>query len=47
MMGPWQVAQGALLCEVSVEDHAPAAHLLRRIGLNVGLSDIRRFLAPF
>ena len=28
MMGPRQMAQGALLCEFSIEDHVPADHLL-------------------
>ena len=47
MMGPRQVAQGALFYEFSIEDHVPADHLLRRIDRFVDLLDIRRFLAPF
>jgi transposase len=47
MMGPRQVAQGALFYAFSIEDHVPADHLLRRIDRFVDLSDIRRFLAPF
>ncbi len=29
MMGPRQVAQGALFYEFSIEDHVPTDHLLR------------------
>ena len=29
MMGPRQVAQGALFYEFSIEDHVPPDHLLR------------------
>lgn len=47
MMGPRQVAQGALFYDVSIEQHVPADHLLRRIDRFVDLSEIRRFLAPF
>ena len=47
MMGPRQVAQGALFYAFSIEDHVPADHLLRRIDRFVDLSEIRRFLAPF
>jgi len=47
MMGPRQVAQGALFYEFSIEDHVPSDHLLRRIDRFLDLSDIRRFLAPF
>jgi transposase len=46
MMGPRQVAQGALFYEFSIEDHVPDDHLLRRIDRFVDLSDIRRHLAP-
>ena len=47
MMGPRQMAQGALFYEFSLEDHVPSDHLLRRIDRFVDLSDIRRFLAPY
>ena len=47
MMGPRQVAQGALFYDLSIEDHVPADHLLRRSDRFVDLSDIRRFLTPF
>ena len=46
MMGPRQVAQGALFYEFSIEDHVPEDHLLRRIDRFLDLSDIRRRLAP-
>ena len=46
MMGPRQVAQGALFYEFSIEDHVPEDHLLRRIDRFLDLSDIRRHLAP-
>ena len=41
MMGPRQVAQGALFYEFSIEDHVPADHLLRRIDRFVDLSGVR------
>jgi hypothetical protein len=47
MMGPRQVAQGALFYAFSIKDHVPADHLLLRIDRFVDLSGIRRFLAPF
>jgi len=47
MMGPRQVAQGALFYEFSIEDHVPDDHLLRQLDRFVDLSDIRRFLAPY
>ena len=47
MMGPRQVAQGALFYEFSLKAHVPADHLLRRIDRFVDLSGIRRDLAPF
>ena len=47
MMGPRQVAQGALFYEFSIEEHVPADHLLRRIDQFVDLSGIRCDLAPF
>ena len=43
MMGPRQVAQGALFYDFSIEDHVPKDHLLRRIDWFVDLSGIRRF----
>jgi transposase len=47
MMGPRQVAQGALFYEFSLEDHVPRDHLLRAIDRFVDLGDMRRHLAPF
>ena len=47
MMGPRQVAQGALFYEFSIEDHVPSDHLLRGIDRFVDLGDMRRHLAPF
>jgi len=46
MMGPRQVAQGALFYAFSLEDHVPAGHLLRAIDRFVDLSDVRAWLAP-
>ena len=46
MMGPRQVAQGALFYEFSLEDHVPADHLLRSIDRFADLGDVRRRLAP-
>jgi transposase len=47
MMGPRQVAQGALFYEFSIEDHVPPDHVLRCIDRFVDLGDMRRHLAPF
>ena len=47
MMGPRQVAQGALFYEFSIEDHVPDDHVLKRIDRFVDLSGIREFIAPF
>jgi transposase len=47
MMGPRQVAQGALFYEFSIEDHVPDDHLLRLLDRFVDLSDLRRILAPY
>ena len=47
MMGPRQVAQGALFYEFSIEDHVPPDHLLRSIDRFVDLGDMRRHLEPF
>ena len=46
MMGPQQVAQGALFYEFSMDTHVPTDHLLRRIDRFVDLSGVRQFLAP-
>ena len=46
MMGPRQVAQGALFYEFSLEEHVPADHLLRSIDRFVDLGEVRRRLAP-
>lgn len=47
MMGPRQVAQGALFFEFSLKAHVPADHLLRRIDCFAELSGIRHDLTPF
>ena len=47
MMGPRQVAQGALFYEFSIEDHVPPDHLLRAMDRFVDLGDMRGHLAPF
>jgi transposase len=47
MMGPKQVAQGALFYEFSIEDHVPQDHLLRAMDRFVDLSAVRQHLAPF
>jgi transposase len=47
MMGPRQVAQGALFYEFSIEDYVPSDHLVRSIDRFVDLGDMRRHLAPF
>ena len=47
MMGPRQVAQGALFYEFSLEDHVPSDHVLRRIDRFVDLSGVRHHLATF
>ena len=47
MMGPRQVAQGALFYEFSLEDHVPNGHVLRQIDRFVDLSSVRSHLAPF
>ena len=47
MMGPRQVAQGALFYEFSIEDHVPADHLLKAMDRFVDLGDMRLHLAPF
>lgn len=45
MMGPRQVAQGALFYEFSLERHVPDDHLLRAIDRVVDLGDVRARLA--
>jgi transposase len=47
MIGPRQVAQGALFYEFSIEDHVPPEHLLRAIDRFVYLGDMRQHLAPY
>jgi transposase len=47
MMGPRQVAQGALFYEFSIEDHVPQDHMLRAMDRFVDLSGIRQHLAPY
>ena len=47
MMGPKQVAQGALFYGFSIEEHVPNDHLVRKIDRFLDLSEIRGFLAPY
>lgn len=47
MMGSWQVAQGALFYEFSLEDHVPQDPLTRAIDRFVDRGGIRQHLAPF
>jgi transposase len=47
MMGPKQVAQGALFYAFSIEDHVPQDHLLRAMDRFVDLSGIRLHLASY
>lgn len=47
MMGPRQVAQGALFYEFSLERHVPDDHLLRAIDRVVDLGAVGARLAPF
>ena len=47
MMGPRQVAQGALFYEFSIDAFVPQDHLLRAMDRFVDLSNIRELLAPF
>jgi transposase len=47
MMGPRQVAQGALFYEFSIDDYVPDDHPLRGIDRFVDLSDARPLLAPY
>ena len=47
MMGPRQVAQGALFYEFSIEEFVPQDHPLRGIDPFLDLSDVRPLPAPF
>lgn len=47
MMGPRQVAQGALFYEFSIEDHVPQGHMLRAMDRFVDLTGIRHYLASY
>ena len=47
MIGPRQAEQGVLFYNFSLDSHVPAVHLLRSIDRFVGLSELRRELAPF
>ena len=47
MMGPRQVAQGALFYEFSIEGFVPLDHPVRGIDRFLDLSDVRPLLAPF
>ena len=46
MMGPKQVAQGALFYEFSIEEFVSQDHPLRGIDRFVDLSNVQLFLAP-
>ena len=46
MMGPRQVAQGALFYAFSIEEFVPADHPLRGVDRFLDLSDVRPLLAP-
>ena len=46
MMGPRQVAQGALFYEFSIEEFVPLDHPLRGIDRFLDLSTVRLLLAP-
>ncbi|MCP5087364.1 MAG: transposase [Rhodobacteraceae bacterium] len=46
MMGPRQVAQGALFYEFSIEEFVPQDHPMRGIDRFLDLSDVRSLLAP-
>ena len=47
MMGEWQVDQGALFYEFSLERHVPVDHLLRALDRFVDLDGVRAHMAPF
>ena len=47
MMGPRQVAQGALFYEFSIEEFVPQDHPIRGIDRFLDLTDVRPLLAPF
>ncbi len=47
MMGPRQVAQGALFYEFSIDGFVPQDHPVRGIDRFLDLKDVRSLLAPF
>ena len=47
MMGPRQVAQGALFYEFSIEEFVPQDHPVRGIDRFLDLTEVRPLLAPF
>ena len=47
MMGPRQVAQGALFYEFSIDGFVPQDHPVRGIDRFLNLKDVRSLLAPF
>ena len=47
MMGPRQVAQGALFYEFSIESFVPKDHPVRGIDRFLDLTDVRSLLAPY
>lgn len=47
MMGPRQVAQGALFYEFSIESFVPKDHPVRGIDRFLDLTDVRPLLAPY
>ena len=47
MMGPRQVAQGALFYEFSIEEFVPRDHPMRGIDHFLDLTEVRRMLAPY
>ena len=47
MMGPKQVAQGALFYEFSIEGFVPQDHSVRGIDRFLDLTEVRPLLAPF
>lgn len=47
MMGPRQMAQGALFYEFSIEEFVPQDHPMRGIDRFLDLTKVRPLLAPF
>jgi len=47
MMGPRQIAQGALFYEFSIDDYVPNDHPLRAIDHFLDLTDVRPLLVPY